>query len=170
MFFTKRYGDYYTVIFFQLFLIPILLILFIINSIILYFYEKKKNNTSLLKNTLIILISFISINYIYGKYDSNRNEFLNIWVNDEMRWILYDNNSFRLRVQYPHGTSNYSGSYSLNKNVITIEDSLIEKKSKNNITTSYLLETKNLKLISEKSSFKNLAIQQSTAHNTSLAK
>ena len=87
-----------------------------------------------------------------------------------MRLILYDNNSFRLRVQYPHGTSNYSGSYSLNKNVITIEDSLIEKKSKNNITTSYLLETKNLKLISEKSSFKNLAIQQSTAHNTSLAK
>ncbi|POS00808.1 hypothetical protein Q361_1218 [Flavobacterium croceum DSM 17960] len=53
--------------------------------------------------------------------------------------FLYKNLSYKITTFYPHGTSNYSGKYTLENDVLELKDSNIENKTKNRFTNLYKL-------------------------------
>jgi len=158
IFLTKRYGDFHTAVLVQLLFIPFLIILIVVNLIILHNYEKKQNNYITFRNSIVFLVLLLIGNFLYGKYESNKDVFITLEVEDNMLLTLYTNNKYRLRIQYPHGSSNYSGEYILQKNILTISDSLIETKSKKKISNKYIYQKDNNKFISTKDGYKVLQI------------
>jgi hypothetical protein len=78
----------------------------------------------------------LSINSLYGYYYTHKKTEMDL-RNEDCEVMLVKNRKYRIRIQHPHGTSNYSGKYSFENNILKIDDTLIEKKTKNRITNEY---------------------------------
>jgi hypothetical protein len=160
---TKFYGDYSTVIYFSLFLIPFIVVLIIINLLILYRFESKRNNTKVFKKTLSILLLVCGINLLIGYIDSQKTVEMNLNLNDDYRrseLLLFKDSSYRITTYFPHGTSNYSGKYSLENNILELNDSQIGIKTKNRFTNIYRFNGKTNQFKPTKNDFNILEIEK----------
>lgn len=138
MFLTKTYGDFSVVLLVILFILPTVVVLFLINIFVLYRIERKKNNTKTFKITLFFLFFLLTINLLVGYYNLHKtSKMLLILESDHSYVSLFEDLTYRIEIQHPHGTSNYSGQYTFENNKLKLHDSLIEKKTKKRFTNQY---------------------------------
>jgi hypothetical protein len=107
------------------------------NFLILFYFENKFKNMKTFRNTMIVLLVIMSIHWTYGYYYTHKKSELILINSGGCELQLFKDNSFSLSVSDHHGSFNYSGSYSYKEDKLIINDSLIEKKSDNWITTTY---------------------------------
>ncbi|TDL99649.1 MAG: hypothetical protein C4K58_07085 [Flavobacteriaceae bacterium] len=159
---TKFYGDYSTVIHFFLFVIPFIIVLIIINLVVLYKFESKRNNTQIFRKTLSILLLLCGLNLLIGFIDSKKSIIMILNQENELRpskLYLYKNSTYKITTLYPHGTSNYSGKYRLENNILELYDTNIEKKTNDRFTNSYKRNEKSNQFEPTKNNFNKLEIE-----------
>ena len=111
--------------------------------------------------TLSILLLIFGINLLFGYIDSQKTVVMNLNLNDNYRrseLLLFKNLSYRITTFFPHGTSNYSGKYSLKNNILELNDSQIGKKTRNRFTNIYNFNEKTNQFEPTKNNFNKLEI------------
>ncbi len=160
---TKFYGDYSIVVYFFLFILPVIVVLIIINLLILYKMESRRDNSKVFRITISILLLLCLMNLSIGFIDSKRTVVMCMTQENgsgTSRLLLYKNSTYKITTFHPHGTSNYSGKYRLENNILELSDTLIEKKTSNGFTNIYKLNKKSNQFEPTNSSFSRLEIEK----------
>lgn len=162
--FTQNYFDHSPTVY-LIFIIPFILILILLNLIILYSFDYshfkrkrgdfKKTNKVVLGLFIILLIHF-SLFYYMEKKEVLLNGVLE---NNKGELILYKNHTFKIHMQWNHGSDNYLGNYEINDYGLNLKRDDLEELTGYNFTNEYLIFEKERKIISKKENFKNLIIE-----------
>ena len=82
----------------------------------------------------------LGINSIFGYYNLNKPSKFTIYIESDYSYLkLFNDLSYQIEIQRPHGRLYFTGKYSLENSKLKLFDTLIENKTKNRFTNEYLL-------------------------------
>ncbi|TWP26856.1 hypothetical protein ETU09_09890 [Apibacter muscae] len=126
---TKRFGDYCSDIYVNIFVIPLIGILIIINLIILYITDTFKSDYSITNKIVLTLLSILIISLTIGYLATNQKPLYRFDTISKLSTYkknysleMFKNNNYQIVVRDNHYQCYYKGKYVIKNNILKLQD------------------------------------------------